>query len=415
MTPGSNSPHVGSGSNSPHVGSGLSRTLRQIFVVFRKELTDSLRDRRALYSIAFSVLLGPLMVGFMMNRVADRQREADNVTIPIVGRQYAPALVDWLTQQGGIAIVDGPENPEQAVRDEQQDLVVIIAPDFAEDFRVSRPAAIRIVSDSSRNSARPRVQRVRQLLQRYSQEIGALRLIARGVSPTAVSALRLEDVEVSTSQQRAAQILGFLPMFIILAGFVGGMQIATDATAGERERGSLEPLLVNPAPRGAFVGGKWLAAASVAIISAVLTTILCMNLPRFLSLQDMGVRFRLGPEYAGSILVAVLPVCLFTAALQAFVATFARSFKEAQSYMGFLMLVPMVPGMMSALYPLGNATWMYAVPMLGSHVLLTNVIGGQSVAMWSYLLPGAVALIAAAILLHLTTRLFKNERIIFAR
>jgi sodium transport system permease protein len=394
----------------------MSRTtLRQIWVVFRKELMDSLRDRRAIYSIAFSVLLGPAMVGFLMNRVADTQRDAENVTIPVVGAEYAPALIEWLRQQGGIEIVEGPEDPEEAVRDEEHDFVVMIAPDFADDFRVSRPAAVRIISDSSRNSARPRVDRVRRLLARYSGEIGSLRLIARGVSPTAMNALRLEDVEVSTSQQRAAQILGFLPMFIILAGFVGGMQIATDATAGERERGSLEPLLVNPAPREAFVGGKWLAASFVAIVCAALTTVLCMNLPRFLPLQDMGVRFRLGPEYTGALLAAVLPVCLFTASLQAFVATFARSFKEAQSYMGFLMLVPMVPGMMSALYPIGNATWMYGVPMLGSHVLLTNVIGGRSPALWSYLVPGLVALAGAALLLHLTTSLFRSERIIFGR
>jgi sodium transport system permease protein len=386
-----------------------------MWIVFRKELIDSLRDRRAIYSIAFSVLLGPIMVGVMMNRIADRQREAENVTIPVIGAEHAPALITWLDQQGGIDIVKGPENPEDAVRDEELDLVLIVADDFADDFRVSRPAAVRIVSDSARNSARPQVDRVRALLSRYSSEIGSLRLIARGVSPTAVSALRLEEVEVSTSQQRAAQILGFLPMFIILAGFVGGMQIATDSTAGERERGSLEPLLVNPAPRAVFVGGKWLAAAFVAIVCAALTTLLCMNLPRFLPLQDMGIRFRLGPEYTGALLGAVLPVCLFTASLQTFVATFARSFKEAQSYMGFLMLVPMVPGMMSALYPLGNATWMYGVPMLGSHILLTNVIGGQSPAMWSFALPGLVALIGAAILLRLTTSLFSNERIVFGR
>ena len=369
--------------NSSHVGSGFSRPLRQVFVVFRKELTDSFRDRRAIYSIAFSVLLGPAMVGFMMNRIADRQREAENVTIPMTGAEYAPALIDWLRQQGGVEIILGPADAEQAVREEREDLVVVIAPDFADDFRVSRPAAVRIVSDSSRNAARPRVDRVRRLLQRYSSEIGSLRLIARGVSPMATAALRLEDVEVSTSQQRAAQILGFIPMFIILAGFVGGMQIAT--------------------------------AAFVAMICAMLTTALCMNLPRFLPLEDMGVRFRLGPEYAGAILAAVLPVCLFTAALQAFVATFARSFKEAQSYMGFLMLVPMVPGMMSALYPLGNATWMYAVPMLGSHVLLTNVLGGRAPAMWTYLVPAAVAMAGAAILLRMTTSLFKSERIIFGR
>jgi sodium transport system permease protein len=330
------------------------RTARQAAIVCRKELVDSVRDRRALWSIVFSVMIGPVLIGFMMNRIADRQREADDVRIPIVGMDRAPALVDWLRQQAGVNVVDGPADPEQAVRDRREAVIVIIPGDFAERFSASRPAPIRVVSDSSRNDARPAVDRVHRLLQQYGAEIGSLRLIVRGVSPAAVRPLSVEEIEVSTSQQRAAQILTFIPMFIMVAGFVGGMQIATDSTAGERERGSLEPLLVNPAPRVAFVAGKWIAAALAAMISVCLTTALCAQMTRFLPLEDMGVRLRIGPEHFGNVLLAVVPLCLFTAALQAAVATLARSFKEAQSYMGVLVLAPMVPGLLSASIPSGT-------------------------------------------------------------
>jgi len=280
----------------------VGRNLRQIAIVVRKEIKDSLRDRRALMSIVFSVSIGPVIIGFMMNRVADRQRESEQVRVPVVGMQYAPALVDWLKQQSGVDIVEGPKNPEQAVRDQEEELALIIPKDFAETFKQSKPAVLQIVADSSRNDARPTVERVRRLLQQYGAEIGSLRLIARGVSPAASQPLMLEDIEVSTAQQRAAQILTFIPMFIIMAGFVGGMQIATDSTAGERERGSLEPLLVNPAPRLVFVGGKWLAAALAAMASTALTAVLCANLPRFLPLEEMGIRFRIGPEHITGII-----------------------------------------------------------------------------------------------------------------
>ncbi len=394
------------------------RTFRQIVVVCKKELKDSLRDRRALWSVVFSVLFGPIVIAFMMNRVADNEREAEDVQIPVVGAENAPALVDWLRQQSGVEVTLAPgdaDEAEAAVRDQREDVVVIIPPTFAGQFRESRPAAVQVVSDSSRNSSRPKVQRVRQLLQRYSGEIGSLRLIARGVSPAVVQPLELEDIEVSTAQQRAARILMFIPMFIVMAGFIGGMQIATDSTAGERERGSLEPLLVNPAPRAAFVTGKWLAAAFIAMISVALTTLMCVNMPRFLPLEDMGIRFRLGPGHVGGILAAALPMCLFTAALQVCVATFARSFKEAQSYMGILMLVPMVPGMMSAVYPLSGATWMYGVPMLSASVLLTNVLGSRPPAMWTFAVAALVSVAAALLLLQVTTSLFRSERIIFLR
>jgi sodium transport system permease protein len=393
----------------------VGRSLRQIAIVIRKELKDSLRDRRAMWSIVFSVSIGPLIIGFMMNRVADRQRESERVRVPVVGTQHAPALVDWLKQQSGVEIVEGPDNPEEAVRTQVEELTIIIPKDFSETFKQSKPAVLQIISDSSRNDARPTVERVRRLLQQYSAEISSLRLIARGVSPSAAQPVVLEDIEVSTAQQRAAQILTFIPMFIIMAGFVGGMQIATDATAGERERGSLEPLLVNPAPRLVFVGGKWLAAAVAAMASTTLTTILCANLPRFLPLDEMGIRFRIGPEHITGIIGAALPMCLFSSALQSTVATLARSFKEAQSYMGVLVLLPMIPGVLGALYPLGNAQWMYATPMLGAYVLLTNVLGGQHPAMNAFLVSAGISLVSAAILVRITATLFESERIIFGR
>jgi len=351
----------------------------------------------------------------MMNRVADRQREAEHVRVPVVGTQYAPALVDWLRQQSGVQIVEGPQNPEEAVRNQEEELAIIIPKDFAKTFNQSKPAVLQIVADSSRNDARPTVERVRRLLQQYGAEIGSLRLIARGVSPSASQPLVLEDIEVSTAQQRAAQILTFIPMFIIMAGFVGGMQIATDSTAGERERGSLEPLLVNPAPRLVFVGGKWLAAALAAMASTALTTVLCAILPRFLPLEEMGIRFRIGPEHLTGIIGAALPMCLFSAALQSAVGTLARSFKEAQSYMGVLVLMPMIPGVLGALYPMGNAPWMYATPMLGPYVLLTNVLGGQTPAINAFLISAGISIVAAAILVRITATLFESERIIFGR
>ena len=391
------------------------RTARQALIVCRKELKDSLRDRRALWSIIFSVVIGPVLIGFMMNRLADRQRDADSVRIPIVGLNRAPTLVNWLNQQAGVQVVEGPSDAEKAVREQRESVVVIVPDDFADRFRESRPAPLQLISDSSRNDVRASVQRVQLLLQQYAAEISSLRLIIRGISPAAVRPLAIEQIEVSTAQQRAAQILTFIPMFIMVAGFVGGMQIATDSTAGERERGSLEPLLVNPTPRGAFVTGKWMAAALAAILSVCLTTVLCAQLARLLSLEDMGIRLEIGPQHVGPILLAVGPMCLFTAALQAAVATLARSFKEAQTYMGVLVLAPMLPGVISSLYPLGNSAWLYGIPMLGPYTLLTGVLGGRFPDPSAFLTSAGTCLLASAILIRITTGLFRSEHIIFGR
>lgn len=393
----------------------MSRAFHQTFIVMRKELKDSLRDRRALFSIAFSIVIGPVLIGFMMNRIADRQREAENVEIPVFGQENAPAFVDWLGQQAGVTVIKAASKPEQAVREGQHDVVVVISPDYADKFKASRPATVQIVADTSRNAARPAIERVRRLLQRYSTEIGALRLISRGVSPAGVTPLRLEEIEISTAQQRAAQVLSFIPMFIILAAFVGGMSIATDSTAGERERGSLEALLVNPAPRMAIVAGKCVAAALIAMSAVVLTTVLSANIPRFLPLQDMGIRFRIGRDEFVGVLAAMLPMCLFSASLQAAVSTLARSFKEAQSYMGVLVLLPMLPGMISAVSTLGQDPWMYLVPVLGQHVLVMGVLGGRPEEPWAFIVAALIAILTAGLLIRTMTTLFKIERIVFGR
>jgi len=393
----------------------MSRAAAQVAIVVRKELKDAFRDRRSIYSVLLGSLMGPALVAFILTGVVERQRESQDVTVPVVGTAHAPALVDWLRQQAGVEVVEGPADPERAVREGTHDVVVVIPDDYAKTFRASRPVEIRIVSDGSRNVARSRVQRVRTLLQRYSAEIAALRLVGRGVSPAVVQPLRLEDIEVSSAQQRAAVLLNFIPLFIVLAAFTGGMQIATDSTAGERERGSLEPLLVNPAPRAVIAAGKWLAATFSSMLSVCITTTLCVAMLQVIPLQDLGIRFRLGPGHVAGLLAGALPLCLLATAIQGYLATFARSFKEAQSYMGFLIMVPMLPGVLSSVYPVASQPWMYPVPMLGHHLLLADVLGGKAPGPLAFVASAGVTVLVALLLVRLITALLSRERIIFGR
>jgi sodium transport system permease protein len=393
----------------------LQRWIRQTLVVFRKELKDGSRDRRALFTLVFSAVFTPALLGFMMNRLADRQREVEDIAIPVIGVEHAPVLIDWMRQQAGVAIVPGPADVEGAVRRGEQEVIVVIAPDFAKKFRSSSPAQVKIVSDSSRTTSRPKVQRVRALLQRYNEEIGSMRLVARGIAPSISSPLQLQDLEVSSAQQRAAQILNFIPLFVVLAAFMGAMQIAMDSTAGERERGSLEPLLVNPAPRSVFVTGKWLAAAVGSMLSVCLTMALSLLMLNYIPLQELGIRFRLDGAQVGALLAAVLPICFLAPAIQAYASTFARSFKEAQSYMGMLIMLPTLPGFLATIYPLSDKVWLEPVPIIGQQVLMTAVLGGRSLNPLSFVVGAVATLLVAVVLVRMTTGLFTREGIIFSR
>jgi sodium transport system permease protein len=187
------------------------------------------------------------------------------------------------------------------------------------------------------------VQRVRALVNGYSSQIGSLRLMARGVSPAVAAAIRLEDLEVSSAQQRAARILSFLPFLLVMAAFVGTLQVASDSTAGERERGSLEPLLLNPVPRSAFVAGKWLAAVCFGALSVVFSVLLCTVVLSRIPMQEFGGRFQLNAASYALLVAIVLPLVLFSSALVISVAMMARSYKEAQSYLGILVTLPVLP------------------------------------------------------------------------
>jgi sodium transport system permease protein len=389
--------------------------MQQLLIVFKKEVTDAFRDRRAIMTIVLSATLSPVLLGFMLNRVADRQRQLEEVAIPIVGMQHAPALIDWLQQQAGITVREGPADGEEAVRASREDVVVVIPEDFQTRFRTSKPATVRIISDGSRQTARPKVDRVRGLFELYSAQIGTLRLVNRGISPAIANALAIERIEVSSAQQRAAMILSFIPMFIILAAFAGGMQIAMDSTAGERERGSLEPLLVNPAPRHAIAGGKWLASTFTSMLSVLLTTALVIGMLRFIPMQEFGIRFRLHPGQIGLLLAAALPMSLLASGIQTYLATFAKSFKEAQSYMGLLIIVPMLPGFLSTLYPISGQLWMYPIPIIAQQVLASDVVAAKPIPWWAFVIAAASALVLSLVLLQLTARLLQRERIIFTR
>ncbi len=389
--------------------------ISRIMIVVRKELTDAFRDKRSLYSVVIGALIGPLMIAFLLNRIADQQRSAQEIQVPVVGREHAPVLINWLEQQAGVEITPGPADGEAAVHDRKLEFVLVIPKEFPEKFRASRPALVQIVSDSTRQSTHAKVQRLRSLLSRFSAETGGLRLITRGVSPAIASVLNVEDIEVSSAQQRAAAIFNMIPMFLALAAFAGGMHIATDSTAGERERGSLEPLLINPIPGFELVAGKWLAAVTSSAVGVTATLIITSTVLLRLPMEDLGFRFRFGVPDALLLLAAALPLALIAPSIQMYLASFAKSFKEAQSYMGFLILVPMLPGLATTFYPLGDRPWLAPVPILGQYALAADIMGGKLPSPVYFVLAAFCAAAFALIFLSMTTRLFSKEKIIFGR
>lgn len=390
-------------------------SMSRVMVVARKEFTDGIRDKRSLRIVAITALFGPLMIAFMFKQLASQNKAAEEIQVPVVGREFAPVLVNWLQQQSGVEVVDGPSDPEAAVRDSKVDLVLVIDKDFASKFSESRPAPVRVLSDSTRQSAQPKVKRLTTLLSAFSGQIGGMRLIARGVSPVVASALKVDEINLANSQQRAATLLSVMLVFLMVSVLTAGMQIATDSTAGERERGSFEPLLLNPVPRWQLAAGKWLAAAATAVLAMLLMLAILKQILSRLSLEELGVRFHLGMPQMLLLIAAVGPVVLWAPAVQIYVSTFAKSYKEAQGYSAFLVIAVCIPGVLSSVFPIANRAWLQPIPVIGQYVLGSQILSGKVPSPVVFATAGLEAVVLSAVILWMTGRLFTSERIIFGR
>ena len=389
--------------------------LEALQVVLRKELVDGLRDRRSLLSVLAPLAIIPVMMFVAMDQASDQIERARQVTIPVVGAEHARELIDWLDQQAGIEIEEGPAQPREEVLAGNVDFVVIIPEDFAEDFADSKTAEVEIVLESMDGSVGRAVSRVRGLIRQYGQQIADKRLVVRGISPEVVRPLSVETLELETAQQRTARVISFMPFMLVMGIFVGGLQIAIDSTAGERERGSLEPLLVIPVPRLSIICGKWLAATAFSLASAVLMAAMTFLGLELSPLERLGLRLEIDSGAMAVMLAAIAPLAFPVTALQMAVATLARSYKEAQSYVSFLMLLPMLPLVLTMGSELEDAGWKLLVPVLGQQLLIQDAMEGAALNVVEYAATALVAVGIAGACLWLTSHLFGRERIVFGR
>ena len=386
---------------------------RMISVVMRKELIDHARDRRSIISSLVLPVLGPLLLVLMFQLLSSLTSDRA-VALPVVGAEHAPRLVEYL-KASGTEILPAPADPDASVRRGEADAVLVIDPSFGERFAAGRSAPVRLIVDQSRNDAHRTVGRIERQLLGYTQSIGALRLLARGISPEIAAPLKLEEIDLATPEQLGANLLTVVPLLLMLAAFVGGMNVAIDTTAGERERSSLEPLLLNPVSRRTLVLGKWAATTLTSIGVATLTLLGFMITVHFLPLEKLGMKVSLGPGEALSIWGAIVPLALFGSGLQMLVATFARSFKEAQTYLSLLNLLPMAPSLLLMFEPAQGAWWMWPLPAVAQVSTVVDVMRGDDVPLWRLAIIALSSLCYTYICVLILARLLTRERIIFGR
>lgn len=386
------------------------------FHVFRKEVVDNIRDRRSLLTVAAMVAMFPVLMaslfGFQIERSFDT--ETDLISLPVIGAQHAPNLMRYL-DSNQIDIVAGPADADAAVAAVEAgdlDVVLRIPENFGEQLADTIPAKVELYLDQANTAIAADVGRVRDALFGYNQILAGIRLSARGVNPALVRPLNIDTIDVSTPSGRSVIVLGMMSYFLLFSLLMGGMYFAIDATAGERERGSLEPLLSLPVARAHLILGKLAACGAFMAFSLLLSLLSWFVALNFMPLEQLGMtpNFNLPVVFAAFLLLC--PMLLIGASLLTLVASFTRTYKEAQTWLTFVILAPTMPIMIVSFLNLRPRLEFMFVPSLSQHLILVDMISNEPISALNIAVAAASTLAVGAVLTWACVRLYRREALL---
>src|SRR5580700_4756943 len=391
--------------------------MRAILVVFVKEFRENLRERRTLFTaLLLGPLLGPLLFAGGLSLQLERGAEEGErpLTLAVAHAERAPNLLAFLRQYGvAVRPVDyDTTQARAAVQARIQARVLLVRADFATRLAAGEPAPLELYADASDITAAGEGARLRGLLAQYAGLLARLRIAARGIDPLTLSPLALQEIDVSTPASRSVLVLGTLSYLMLLTMLMGGMYLAIDATAGERERGSLEPLLTVPVRREHLIYGKMLATCAFMGLSLSLTVSAFAIVLQFAGLERFGMSVNFGPLVALTVILFCLPLVPLGAALMTIVAAFTRSYREAQTYLGLVLLVPTLPLVFAGVLGLRPTAALMAVPSLSQHFLITSLLRDEPISAAYFALSVLVTLGVGAALILVAGRLYDREALL---
>lgn len=398
--------------------------MRAVGIVYRKELLDSLRDRRTLISmIVVPILLMPLLtvgMGYLMARLVSRA-QAEVHAVMLLGGEDSPRTAEALRAMEGLRVTAGSEDYAAQISDKKIQAAVELPDEF--DFALARgeQKAVKIYYHQGELKSQFAAQRLKAFFDELSAETVRQRLLARNLPEDLIQPFTVERKNVAPEEKVAgAQLGGLIPYMIILLCMTGAMYPAMDLTAGEKERGTMETILCSPVSRTDLVLGKFLTVLTASLATAALA-IASMS-ASFLYLRGAAegldprraaaLDLKFDPMAIVAVFVMVLPVAvLFSAALLA-ISLFAKSFKEAQSYISPLMIVVILPAVAAILPGVELDARLAWVPILNVSLVSKEIMTGTY--HWNYIaMIFLSSSLYAAAALFAAVKLFQREDVLF--
>jgi len=371
---------------------------RDFFIVFKKEVMDATRDRRTLMRLMIpAVLMGPLMLSGLSGLIASLENQAEQREIVISGIENAPSLRNYLERQTYTIKAPPADYEAQLHASKLSDPVVVVPKDFETDLQNGDAPQLTVVVDSSNTRARAGSRSVRGALEGFVRERASLALAWRGVQGGVTRPVEIQELDLANSAARAAQLTGMIPMFVIMAVLYGALTASLDSTAGERERGSLEPLLTNPVSHGALVAGKWGAVALLGMAVALLSALGFIPAQWLIKSDSLQAMFRFGFAEAGIFWLLQLPLAAGMGALLMAMAIRSKTYKEAQAGSTLVLTAVSLSAVIPVFNPGGDAPWYYWVPGLSQSLLMNRVLRGDEL-LASQLIPGVITAVVLTVL-----------------
>lgn len=370
--------------------------------LLRKELLDAVRDKRSVMAGLYYAFFTPVLLAVVLTAVINKATNPEDIEITITNGIEASNLVNYLSDRG-ITQGDDP--------DKLKNIELVISTDFSKQLNRAEPAEVTLIADQSEDSLRTAIARIKRALGSYSSEMVSLRLISRGINPNIINPIKVHIQDQATAVSKGGQIMGVMTMLMILSVFVAGMNLAIDTSAGERERNSLALLLSHPVSVLQLVMSKTVAVSIFGMLGLILTIIVSKFVYPFVPWQELGFSVDISGSFVLGALLAGFSVAIFAASMQLFVSFMAKSFKEAQTYISFVMFVPIAMSYAATLdFAVEELRW---APVSGQLQALIDLAKGKEIPLLQLAVSCLSTLIISLALIFGMERLLKSEKIVF--
>ncbi len=383
----------------------------QFKALFIKELKEAFRDKRALMvALSMSFLL-PIGLMVMFNIMIEKNIDNPEVYVNFSGSEYAPKLVKAFEKVNILSFTDIPEEDKPDWKD--RNIEIVIPQSYAQDMVDGKPIDVILRADNSEQSLMAPLQRIKAVVNQHSQTIGYKRLLVRGIDVKLLQPIKLQEQDTSLPNSNAMMISLFLGLYLIMTAFMSGLSISIDTSAGERERNVLEMLLCQPVSTLKIVLAKLFCSSSVAIIAIVLMLLLTSLAMGFVDLTKIGASFSIDGFTFGALLLLLIPLCLLASALQLFLAFQAKTFKEAQSTVTMLIMLPsFIPFAMSMMD--SKPTWTEWMPISGQSLIMEDLFKGLPIDWFALAFTSCATMALTVVITLALAKKLTSEKVVMA-